>query len=339
MFEEIIREIEEISKPRRISIQIPLDDKGFYDRLCPNPECRGAFKILFDDWGEKVSQERAYCPFCRHEAEADQWNTPEQVEHIRSAAMAEMSRLVQGALRRGVERTRPVTMGGGLVKVGMSLSYSPGHVPAVLPATASEELRQNFTCESCKCRYASVGAAFFCPACGHNSATSCFDTTLETVQMTVASLASVQSSLEQSTGADTAKNVIRQLLEDQFARLVGAFERVNEALFDKLPTASQNPRKGSVFQRVDDASNLWNQAAGKGYDAFLSVDELRRLKLQFQRRHVFSHRQGIVDQTYIDKSGDTTYTVGQRLVVRESDVTELVSLLKKLTDGLRTLVL
>ncbi len=97
--------------------------------------------------------------------------------------------------------------------------------------------------------------------------------------------------LEQTVNADTARDAVRQLLEDQLARLVGAFERINEALFDKLPNASQFQKKGSVFQRVDDASQLWQQASGKGYGDFLSAAELQRTKLLFQRRHVLSHRQ------------------------------------------------
>jgi hypothetical protein len=61
------------------------------------------------------------------------------------------------------------------------------------------------------------------------------------------------------------------------------------------------------------------------------------MKLLFQRRHVISHRQGIVDQTYIDRSGDSSYTVGQRLVVRDADVLDLVNHMRTLVTGLKTL--
>src|SRR5207244_869247 len=125
------------------------------------------------------------------------------------------------------------------------------------------ELRQEFVCEKCECRYASLGASFFCPACGHNSATSCFDNTLQTIRKTVAALVPMRVTLEQSVDSDTATDAIRQLLEDQFSRMVGAFERLNEALFDELPAAAQFPRKGNVFQRVDEASGLWLSASGK----------------------------------------------------------------------------
>jgi hypothetical protein len=125
MFDEIIREMEKqkFSEPRQIKISVPLDEKGFYDRECHHAECGGAFKVLFDDWGNKVSEARAFCPFCRHEAPRDEWNTEEQAEHIRTAAMAEMSRLVTGALKRGVERSRPTQINGGLIGIKMSLGY------------------------------------------------------------------------------------------------------------------------------------------------------------------------------------------------------------------------
>lgn len=338
MFEEVIREMRKLRRPRRIPISLPLDEKGYIDRDCPNSECGDRFKVSFEDWGNKVTDARVFCPFCRHEAPATQWNTSGQEEHIRSVHRHHSQKLVQEALKRGVQRSRPKTIGGGLFNLKLCLGYKPGRIPPVIAAEANEVLRQDFVCERCGCRFASLGASFFCPACGHNSAGSTFDSTLETVEKTVASLPSLEASLTSATDIDTAKNAVRQLLEDQFARLVGAFERINEALFDHLPKASQFPKKGSVFQRLDDASALWGQAVGKSYTDFLSASEFQRMKLLFQRRHVFSHRQGLVDQAYIDRSGDTSYAVGQRLVVRQQDVRDLVALMKKLVAGIRTLV-
>ena len=89
---------------------------------------------------------------------------------------------------------------------------------------------------------------------------------------------------------------------------------------------------------MDDASNLWKQASGKGFEDFLSAAELERMKVLYQRRHVVSHRQGIVDQEYIDRSGDVAYKVGQRLVVQERDVLDLVGILERLSSGLKPTV-
>lgn len=338
MFDEILREMKKLERPRRISVSVPLDDKGYFDRACPANECGGQFKVLSEDWESKVSDARAFCPFCGYAAPADEWNTDDQQEYIESVATAEMSRLLNGAMKEAVRRTRPQKIGNGLFSISMQLSYKPGPTPIVLPAAASSELRQDFVCESCRCRYASLGASFFCPACGHNSASSCFDNTLETVRKTIEALPTLQITLGKSADADIAKDAVRQLLEDQFPRLVGAFERLNEALFQRLPNAAQLPRSGSVFQRLDDASALWQRACGKGYGYFVSQGEMLRLRVLFERRHVLSHRQGIVDQKYIDRSGDQTYAVGQRVGVRDGDVLGFVNLLAKIATGLRSLV-
>lgn len=338
MFKEISREIKKLSQPRTISVTVALDDKGYYDRVCPSSKCGGEFKVLFDDWKAKVSDACVFCPFCRHKSSSDDWNTPEQHRHLESVAEAEMGRLLNDALGKATRRTRPRRIGGGLFNITMSLNYKPGRIPAVVPATAADELQQDFVCEDCSCQYSSLGASFFCPACGHNSVLTSFDNTLETIRGTLAAMTVMRTALEKNLNADTAKDATRQIVEDQVVRLVGAFERFNDALFDKLPNACQFQKKGNIFQRVDDASDLWLQASGKGYATFLSPNELQRLKLWFQRRHVISHRQGIVDQIYIDKSCDRSYTVGQRLVIRDDDVQELIDVFEKLSAGLRSVV-
>ena len=61
------------------------------------------------------------------------------------------------------------------------------------------------------------------------------------------------------------------------------------------------------------------------------------MNLLFQRRHLIEHNNGMVDQRYIDKSGDNSYAVGQRLVVKESDPQTLLAIIKKLSKGLVSL--
>ena len=61
------------------------------------------------------------------------------------------------------------------------------------------------------------------------------------------------------------------------------------------------------------------------------------MNLLFQRRHLLEHNTGMVDNMYLQKSGDTSYVAGQRLVVREADAYELLSIIKKLAAGLKTL--
>lgn len=48
--------------------------------------------------------------------------------------------------------------------ITMTWSYKPGARPMVVMAQAAPLMSQHSVCEKCGCSYASIGAAFFCPA-------------------------------------------------------------------------------------------------------------------------------------------------------------------------------
>jgi hypothetical protein len=58
------------------------------------------------------------------------------------------------------------------------------------------------------------------------------------------------------------------------------------------------------------------------------------LNLFFQQRHLLAHREGIVDQEYIDKTHDLTYRPGQKLVIKEVAVNRLADLVQLLASRL-----
>lgn len=109
-------------------------------------------------------------------------------------------------------------------------------------------------------------------------------------------------------------------------------------MFERLPNAASFARNHNLFQRVADGSAIWQKAAGSGYDAFLSKDDLDELQRMVQRRHKIGHCQGMVDDRYVKASGDSTYEAGQRLVTTRQHVLGLAATLEKLVAGLMTLV-
>jgi len=52
------------------------------------------------------------------------------------------------------------------------------------------------------------------------------------------------------------------------------------------------------------------------------------------RYSALAHTQGIVDADYINRTGDTNYRIGQRLVLRESAVRDCLTLIEKLATGM-----
>jgi hypothetical protein len=121
--------------------------------------------------------------------------------------------------------------------------------------------------------------------------------------------------------------------------MIGAFQQYSYALFVLLPSSGSFRRRKNVFQNITESSALWQTAVGKGYEDMLSETELQDLESLFQKRHLIAHRNGIVDLEYIDKSGNKSYSIGQRLVVQEATVICPADLLSKLLGELIRVVL
>ena len=56
--------------------------------------------------------------------------------------------------------------------------------------------------------------------------------------------------------------------------------------------------------------------------------------LMFHRRHLFTHRGGIVDQKYLDDSADTTVQLGQLVRETKENVHRLLSLMVRIARNL-----
>jgi len=180
VFEEIRRDLLRLEGGVKVPVRMPIDDDGYFDRQCPDEQCHALFKVLFADWKDNVSDAGVYCPICRRVASATEWNTPEQFDYIKNVAVAyikgRIGRALEADARRFNARQSPQAF------FSLSLSYRPGARPVLVPPAAAEGMRQNHECDSCHCHYASIGAAFFCPCCGTNSAEKTFRASLDAAE-------------------------------------------------------------------------------------------------------------------------------------------------------------
>jgi hypothetical protein len=328
VFEELIKALEGLDgKKLSVPIEAKADRDGYLDRQCPAKECEFLFKVHEGDWRNIVRDEAVWCAFCGHEAPATHWWTIEQVEKAKQAALAEVKHLINTSMRRDAERWNQRQPRNSFIKITMKVDAKPKEI--ILPTAASEAMQLKITCAKCSCRYAVIGSAYFCPACGHNAADHVFTQSLATIRATLDGLSAIVAAMPDK---DTAQNTARVLTEDSLQRIVTAFQRYAEALFAKQPNPPAARR--NVFQNLADGGTLWKQAFGHGYEAFLGAAELARLGVYFQQRHLLAHREGLVDADYIARTGDSTYREGQRLVIREPGVRECLALVEKLACGL-----
>ena len=301
MFDELIREAGRLEAGIEIPVSITLDPEGYGDRMCPNEHCQFAFKVKWSDWREKVSDDSVYCPSCRPVAESICWNTPEQANHFKRSALSAIGQRLGLAMERDAERWNRQQPAGGFISVSLSVETPSRAV--LLPPPAADSMRLKTTCSRCSCEYAVIGAAFLCPACGHNDVDRVFGDALDNVCRTLDVVPSIRGALPTR---EDEENTTRSLIEHSLQSSVTAFQKYAEHLYARLATPRTLRR--NTFQSIDEGSGVWEEATAKGYRAYLKDAELAVLRRGFQQRHLLAHTPGIVDRDYIARSGDATWS-------------------------------
>lgn len=200
----------------------------------------------------------------------------------------------------------------------------------IIPAQAAELMQLEITCEKCSSRFAVIGSAYFCPACGYNSVLKTFSDSLRKIRVKKDCIDIVKAAIEGTSGKDNAEITCRSTLESCLQDGVVAFQKYCDGMYEQFGKPPIN-----TFQRLKQGSEYWRKAIGSGYEDWLSMDEMNSLVILFEKRHLLSHSEGIVDARYIQKSNDKTYKERQRIVVSDNDIYHLVALINKLSNNIK----
>lgn len=330
MFKKLIRELESLNN-RKISVPIKADAEGYLDKECPNKECLFVFKAKEEDWENLFKDEAVYCPMCGHNAPADSFWTTEQREKSRKQVDKYVKGKIDAALVEGAKDFNRRQDRNSFISMSVKVTgISPQHY--ILPVSAKKEFERKLKCDECNANYAVIGSAFFCPCCGNNSVEKTFDESLSKVEIKLHNIPVIRKAIE-AVSKDEAEITCRSLVETALNDCVVAFQRFCEVTF-----VIENPTEKTsvnVFQRLEDGSNLWKGVFNEGYGDWLTATEFARMNTLFQRRHLLSHREGLVDEKYLQRANDSTYKLGQRIVVKENDVNELLKLIRKVVAKIR----
>lgn len=332
MFENLLRQLKELERKPQLSFTIETDKEGYLDRECPSEVCCFQFKVHGEDWQNLFQYELVYCPFCRHEATADQWFTTEQVKLAEKQAYGYIESKIGKALLDDARQFNAKQKHNSFISMSVKVTgVKPYFVQVPIPSM--EEMTLKIQCESCGARSAVIGSAFFCPCCGHNSVERTFDDSLAKVEAKLKNLHIIRQSLIKAELKDEAETTCRSLIETSLSDCVVAFQRYLEEVYKKQPGAENV--SFNAFQRIEDGNSYWKRLLSEGYKDWLTPSEFNRLSLLFQRRHLLAHTEGMVDDKYLARSGDITYKSGQRIVVNEKDARELLGLVKRVVAQIR----
>jgi rRNA maturation endonuclease Nob1 len=329
VFDELLKELKRLERTTKVSVPIHSDQKGYMDRQCPAESCEFLFKVHEEDWTNIFKDEAVWCPFCRHEAPSDQWFTKAQIKHAEAEAFAMIEGRINKAMRADARKFNRGQRRNSFISMSMDVKGGAKRTH-IIPARAAELMQLEISCEKCSSRFAVIGSAYFCPACGYNSVLQTFSDSLRKIKAKKDSIHIVREAIEEASGKDDAVITCRSILESCMQDGVVAFQKYCDGMYEPFGKPPLN-----TFQRLEQGSEYWRKAVGSGYENWLSMDEMNSLAILFQKRHLLSHSEGIVDARYIQKSKDKAYKEGQRIVVSGSDIEHLVSLINKLSDNIK----
>lgn len=317
-----------------MQITINSDEKGYYDRQCPNEKCEFIFKVFMEDWKDKVSEEHVCCPMCGHDAPSDQWYTHEQIKVINRIATSYADSYISNELDKIFGNVAHSTRNNKYFKI----TYKPGKKINFInnPIGQRPEWKLEITCEKCQTRYSVIGSTYFCPCCGHNAIERVFDESLDTIQKMIESINDIHATFEKSFSRDKAESMCRSMIEGTLGNIVSAFQKYAEDIYRQIEPTKKV--RVNDFQIVEKGSKLFCDTVGKGYDSWLTEEEITEMNILFQQRHLIEHNSGLIDERYIQNSNDQSYRIGQRVIIKNSDALRLLKIVGKLTSGLRRLI-
>jgi hypothetical protein len=121
-----------------------------------------------------------------------------------------------------------------------------------------------------------------------------------------------------------AAGVFERFAVDAIESTVSLFEMFAREQFTRRvgDAGTHTAGKGNVFQRLDDAAELFSAYADIDIVELAGDERWEQLKRAFAQRHVLTHNSGIVDQKFLDRVPDSGLRLGQRLVIRRPDAAQ-----------------
>lgn len=281
-----------------MTVSIPKDSDGRMARECPNGECSPGYFKVTPCTGITDEQVLAYCPYCRHEGEPNDFTTQEQLRYAKDLVLNEAQKgiqsMFQDALGLGPSGKRK--LGGGFLSIEMS--FKPGTLPPVR-RPFEDEVRRDVVCPHCGLDQTVFGLATWCADCGEDIFMAHVAGELA---VTRAMLGDVDRR-EEALGKRVAAKDLENCLEDAVSIFEAAVRAVVrrglaqrglsreevEACFRRLGNAFQSvPRTRQHFSelfgiRIEDGP-LWVQ-----------------MSQAFEKRHPIAHNLGVVDRKYLER--------------------------------------
>jgi hypothetical protein len=308
------------------NINIPEDADGRIARECPEDNCSPAYFKVKSGTGITENHIKAFCPYCGHSDEPNNFSTKEQIRYAKDIMMQEAHKNINDMFGKalGLGSSQKKKYDGGFLS--LEISYKPGSIPHVRKPL-EDILKRDIICPHCGLDHSVFGLATWCADCGNDI----FMTHVKAEFRVIELMLKDSERREQELGARVAAKDIENAIEDT----VSVFEavlriQIRRHLMKKgLPNDEIDnifkKKIGNKFQNLEIASRLVKEFAD--VDLFQEIDSTKYnfLNETFQKRHPITHNLGIVDKKFLEQvmSGGLE---GRDIRVTEAEIKEAIEL-------------
>ena len=302
-----------------VKVSVPTDSEGYLGRECPQSDCEGYFKIK-PGTGLTGPGLTCTCPYCGHTGSPDQFWTRDQVEYAKSVAFRQVSQALTKDLKSLEFNHRP----RGSFGIGLSLKVKAGSLPP-LRRYREQALETALSCAACTLEYAVFGVFAHCPDCRVHNSLQILGRNVELVRKQVTLALSLEDDELQ-----------RHLLEDALENCVSSFDGFGRECCRVRALHSTDAARCSkaTFQNIAKADYTLRQLFGIDLRSNIDSAEWQQAHRAFMRRHVITHRAGVVDQQYLTETGDSPALLGRKVPVESAEILGAAAVVLKIGEAM-----
>ena len=303
----------------RMKIPIPKDERGMIGRECPQSACEGYFKLK-PGTGLTGPGLTCTCPYCGHTSSPDQFWTKEQIEYAKSVALREVASAVLADLKSLEFDHKPK----GPFGIGISLKVKAGR-PHPIRYYREKELETSVVCSSCTLEYSVYGVFGFCPDCAAHNSAQILERNLDLIKRQVG----LANTLEDP-------DLRRHLLDDALENLVSSFDGFGRETCRVRATFSSDPARceNVSFQNLSRAATVLHKLFNVDIASGVDPTDWQAANRAFMQRHVLAHKAGVIDQQYLDETGESPALLGRKVSPTSEEVLALVGVMGRIGKGL-----
>ena len=289
------------------TVPVPRDDGGYIGRECPNQDCLGYFKIV--PGTGLPGDVPCHCPYCGHTDDSNNFFTQAQIEYGKSVVLNKVSDALLKDLKK-LEFNYPPR---GMFGIGLSMKVTGTAAP--IRTYRELDLETEVVCDKCTLKYAVYGVFAFCPDCGAHNSLQIFTKTLEVIRKQI---------LLARSHPDMAEMMIADALENG----VSAFDGFGRKVFELRSATAASGKPGTVsFQSLAGSRKRLLSEFGIDMSQAIPPADWDFACRCFQKRHLLSHKMGVVDDEYIQATNDSTAIVGRKVRLDEHEVERLCNII------------